>query len=284
MVLLDIAVVSELLRVQRGARQWVRVEGGIRDHGQDVAGRRLDHHDCAVLVGARRQRRQGLPCGVLQRGLDGEVHVVGRHRLLFAEEELTQRLGWLLVGPQEGVVLLLNAGRPVIERRVVPGDPGVERTLGVLPHVAVRVAGFVRAGRRRRGGGQDSAVGGVDRASRIDVVLRCDAGIEGRRLQRLGLDQLDVHQLRHHEAETDDHDDAEPSDPTAHQPTNRFVDDPITGSMVGGGSPAIASSPSQRSRHPHATWERTGPVPGLAAQRRCDPGRRFKAWSQGADC
>ena len=76
-------------------------EGWIRDHGQDVARRRLEHHDRAILVGARRQRRQSLFRHVLQRRLDGEGHIVSGPRLLLPEEQLAQGLWRLLVGAEE---------------------------------------------------------------------------------------------------------------------------------------------------------------------------------------
>ena len=59
-------------------------------------------------------------------------------------------------------------------------------------------------------------------------------GVVGRRLELLRLQQLDVHELDDDETEAGHHDDAEPPDVSPHQSATRFVDDPLTGSIVGG--------------------------------------------------
>ena len=85
---------------------------------------------------------------------------------------------------------------------------------------------------------------------RVDVALHLDPRVVGRGLQRLRLDQLDVDKLRDHQAQAGDHDHAEPADAAAHQLVGRFVDDPVTPSMVGGTTLAAASCPTDLQHGP----------------------------------
>ena len=139
MVLLDVAEVGELLRRTARADQRVGIEGGVRDHGQHAPGLRLraprPPRPCSRRGAAWSARSTPPAAGSARRSASRRRSSAAR----LAEDQLAQRLGRLLVRPEIRVVLLLDAGGAVVERRVVAGDPGVERALGILADVVVGV-------------------------------------------------------------------------------------------------------------------------------------------------
>ena len=162
------------------------------------------------------------------------------------------------MGTQVPVILLLNSRRAEVQGRVEPGDARVERSVGVLPHVVVRIV-FASV---PAGVGTDLA-NTVPSAARISPRALSEwfaemRGLCGEFLQRLALDQLDVHQLHDHQAEAHHHDDTEPSDSSSHQ----------RGGCASGGR-GMPSTPSMVGRRTvrRASYSPRRPHQGRAAHR-----------------
>ena len=148
--------VGQLVR-DIGVGQRIGIERRIGGEGQHRAGRRIEDHDRPVLVGMGTVARHACVAAAWRTGLMVSATLSGSDGGLLKNNWLRFWGAWR--GSAGTGCTGTQCLRASEVERVVPGDTGIERALGVLPLVVVGARARVDLHRL----GQDGAVRGRDR-------------------------------------------------------------------------------------------------------------------------